>query len=583
MNIKDRVVSKSRFFAHLRALAASKKTGTLIVTLPGVERRLYFEQGAIVAATSNLREESMGYLLAERDIVKANKVKQAEDLLGNKPSLLGRRLVQLGAMSEHEIVNAVRLKIRETISNILASPEAEVTLNDETFPEVDRVPVSIDVQQLLAAGIEAAEKKIVANSEETLALESTEETIALTPEPEEIFGPPDETDDPDSQLIQALEGFTEKYSREATIAPRTAGPITRPYAVVPEPRTGSHARLARTDRSPVGLVAAGIVGVALLGGGYWFFTRSSGESATTVAERVAVPSVTETGPTSEPAAPVETQAEPVANAPSENSQPGASVRSAPAPARPSPAPMRESVPTPAARQTQPAPATATPRQQASVPAAPRQAPTPPRVETSAPPAPAQREPEPEPPTKSSTAETEQSRPEPPAPTQPATPPSAAGQPQQAQQTPQAPQAQQTQQAQQAQQTQQGAEGNWGSAVFAPKQASVGAAPKRDPGLQTGDYVEPSFDVIEPVLIEHPKLEYPEEAKRQKIPEAVVRVRVLVDHTGAVQEAEIVKAAGHGFDEVALAAAAQAKFIPATKGQVQVKTWTVLPLVFRLED
>jgi protein TonB len=102
-------------------------------------------------------------------------------------------------------------------------------------------------------------------------------------------------------------------------------------------------------------------------------------------------------------------------------------------------------------------------------------------------------------------------------------------------------------------------------------------------LQTGDYVEPSFDVIEPVLIEHPKLQYPEEAKRQKIPEAVVRVRVLVDHTGAVQEAEVVKGAGHGFDEVALAAAAQAKFIPATKGRVQVKTWTVLPLVFRLED
>jgi TonB family protein len=576
MNIKDRVVSKPRFFAHLRALAASKKTGTLIVTEPGVERRLYFEQGAIVAGTSNLREESMGYLLAERDIVKANKVKQAEDLLGNKASLLGRRLVLLGAMSEDEIVNAVRLKVRETIANILASPEADVTLNDETFPDVDRVPVSIDVHQLLAAGIEAAEKKVTRrDSEETNRFGTSEETVVLEPEPEPeetLTLPPD--DDPDSHLMQALEGFTEKYSREAGTGPRPVGPVTKPYAVVPGPRTGSHARPARKDRSPVGLIAAGVAGVALLGGGYWFLARSPQESATTVADRVVVPSATETEPTSEPAARVETGAEPVATAALENSQPVASARSAPPPARPSPAPVRESPPAPAARQAQPAPAVATPRQQVSAPPAPRQAPTtPPRVETSTPPVAAQREPAPEPPSKSSTAETERSEPGPPAPAPPATPPPPAEQPQQAQPA----------QTQQAQQAQEGAPGNWGSAVFAPKQASVGAAPKRDPGLQTGDYVEPSFDVIEPVLIEHPKLEYPEEAKRQKIPEAVVRVRVLVDHTGAVQDAEIVKGAGHGFDEVALAAAAQAKFIPATKGQVQVKTWTVLPLVFRLED
>ncbi|MGH9463592.1 MAG: DUF4388 domain-containing protein, partial [Vicinamibacteria bacterium] len=276
MNIKDRVVSKSRFFAHLRALAASKKTGTLIVTESGVERRLYFEQGTIVAATSNLREESMGYLLAERDIVKANKVKQAEDLLGRKASLLGRRLVELGAMSEDEIRNAVRLKVRETISNILASPEAEVALNDETLPDVDRVPVSIDVNQLLAAGIEAAEKKVTPRvSEETNPFGTGEETAVLEPEPEETLTlPPDETDDPDSHLMQALEGFTERYSREGATGPRHVGPITKPYAVAPELRASSPSRRRAASRPPLGLVAAGVAALVLSGGGYWFFTRS---------------------------------------------------------------------------------------------------------------------------------------------------------------------------------------------------------------------------------------------------------------------------------------------------------------------
>ena len=160
MNIKDRVVSKQRFFAHLRALSASKKTGTLVVTEPDVERRLFFENGAIVAATSTSREESLGYLLAERGIVKEHTVRHAEELhRADKPALLGRKLVELGAMSEEEIQHAVRLKVRETISDILSTPDAEINLNDERFPDVERVPVSIDVGELLSSGIEVSERK----------------------------------------------------------------------------------------------------------------------------------------------------------------------------------------------------------------------------------------------------------------------------------------------------------------------------------------------------------------------------------------------------------------------------------------
>ena len=577
MSVRDRVVSKQRLFAHLRALAASKKTGNLIVTEPGVERRLYFEEGAVVAAASTLREESMGYLLAERDIVKANKVEQAEDLLGDKASLLGRKLVELGAMSEDEVGNAVRLKVRETISNMLANPEAEITLNDEKFPDVDRVRVSIDVDKLLAAGIEAAEKKVVTRAtEDTNPFGTTEETITLEQEPEEALAlPVDETDDPDNHLMQALEGFTERYSREPATGPRTVGPITKPYAVVPEQRTGTHRKPAGTSRLPVGIVAAGIVGVALLGGGYWFFTQPPEQSASRVADPVEAPAITDQTAPSEPEQASSETAEPAPDLSaslSPQAAPRAPARAAPAPPSSTASPTRQPVQRSAAAPTpQPAPARPAPRQQASAPPpaqanpaparpAPRQqAPAPPPAQAN--PAPAVPEPAPEP------------QPEP-----PAGPPAAETEPTSPQPEPEPPA-----QAVQPSQAQQGELGNWGSAIFAPKKASVGAAPKRNPGLQTGDYVEPSFDVIEPVLIEHPKLKYPEEAKRQKIPEAVVRVRVLVDHTGAVQETEIVKGAGHGFDEVALAAAAQAKFIPATKGQVQVKTWTILPLVFRLDD
>lgn len=124
---------------------------------------------------------------------------------------------------------------------------------------------------------------------------------------------------------------------------------------------------------------------------------------------------------------------------------------------------------------------------------------------------------------------------------------------------------------------------WENAVFAPKRAIVvKSVPESESDVQPGDLVEPGFDVIDPVLIEHPELKYPKEAKRRKIPEAVVRVRVLVDENGTVLQTELEKSAGYGFDEAALKVAAQARFIPATKERVAVKMWTVLPLQYRLK-
>jgi TonB family protein len=101
-------------------------------------------------------------------------------------------------------------------------------------------------------------------------------------------------------------------------------------------------------------------------------------------------------------------------------------------------------------------------------------------------------------------------------------------------------------------------------------------------VKPGDLVEPGPDVIDPVLIEHPKLKYPNEAKKRKV-EAVVPVRVLVDEKGAVLEAKLEKPVGHGFDEAAITVALGARFIPATKGAVPVKMWTVLPLEYRLQN
>jgi protein TonB len=86
----------------------------------------------------------------------------------------------------------------------------------------------------------------------------------------------------------------------------------------------------------------------------------------------------------------------------------------------------------------------------------------------------------------------------------------------------------------------------------------------------------------PKLVRFVKPGYPPIARRLRV-EGEVVVSVLVDETGKVADARIVRSATQdvGLEEAALAAARSASFQPATKDGVRVKMWTTLRIPFQL--
>ena len=73
MDIKAQVTSKTEILDLLRDIFESSETGVLVVTdNDGIERRLFFEDGAIVSAASTAPEESLGCLLVEKGIIHEN-------------------------------------------------------------------------------------------------------------------------------------------------------------------------------------------------------------------------------------------------------------------------------------------------------------------------------------------------------------------------------------------------------------------------------------------------------------------------------------------------------------------------------
>ncbi|HVV86071.1 MAG TPA: energy transducer TonB, partial [Kofleriaceae bacterium] len=102
-----------------------------------------------------------------------------------------------------------------------------------------------------------------------------------------------------------------------------------------------------------------------------------------------------------------------------------------------------------------------------------------------------------------------------------------------------------------------------------------------PASPTGPYAAGDVDA-QPRLVGDVRPAYPAAAERLGL-EGEVVLALVVDAGGRVTDVHVVKGAGHGFDEAALAVARQLRFVPGRKRGAAVAvrvTWTCR---FRLEE
>jgi TonB family protein len=115
----------------------------------------------------------------------------------------------------------------------------------------------------------------------------------------------------------------------------------------------------------------------------------------------------------------------------------------------------------------------------------------------------------------------------------------------------------------------------------PRPAEPVAAP-RAPSVREGELVALGPGVTPPVLVSVEKPAYPPLARRTKV-EGTVVLALLVDENGRVVDVRVERGVSLnvGINEAAVAAARTARYRPATKDGVRVKTWHQLTIPFKL--
>src|SRR4051794_24425062 len=102
----------------LQWIKFGKKTGTCIFERRGIVKKVFVEQGLIVSSSSNDPKEYLGQVMMCFGWISEDQLKEAFQMQARTHRLLGRILTEHYRLSEAQILEALRIKIEETVYDI---------------------------------------------------------------------------------------------------------------------------------------------------------------------------------------------------------------------------------------------------------------------------------------------------------------------------------------------------------------------------------------------------------------------------------------------------------------------------------
>ena len=133
----------------LQWLSQGSKTGSLVVDNGQVEKRIFFSKGKIVSSASSEPREHLGHFLVSHGFITEEQLAEGVRRQEKQKTMLGKALVEMGAIGEDDLDQMLRLKAEEGVYSLFDWPEGEFRFHDDELPAYPMVPISLDVTGLV--------------------------------------------------------------------------------------------------------------------------------------------------------------------------------------------------------------------------------------------------------------------------------------------------------------------------------------------------------------------------------------------------------------------------------------------------
>jgi curved DNA-binding protein CbpA len=145
----------------LQDLRIEKKTGTAIFFRDTEERKVYFRDGDVLFASSNLKDDRLGEFLLRKGKITQAQFEKSSEVVIKTGKKLGAVLFEMGALSSVDLVSQVKLQVREIILQVFSWRDGRYTFDDRPLPLAEIIPLHISTGDLIIAGIGDLDWKII--------------------------------------------------------------------------------------------------------------------------------------------------------------------------------------------------------------------------------------------------------------------------------------------------------------------------------------------------------------------------------------------------------------------------------------
>ncbi len=145
-------------------LRKEKETGTVVFSRDEEIKKVFFKNGDVLFASSNLNDDRLGeFLLRSGKITQAQFDKSSETVIrtGKK---LGAVLFEMGALSAKDLVSQVKLQVKEIVLKMFDWREGNYQFNGGTLPVSEIIPIHMSTGDLIIEGIRNLEWKNIRKS-----------------------------------------------------------------------------------------------------------------------------------------------------------------------------------------------------------------------------------------------------------------------------------------------------------------------------------------------------------------------------------------------------------------------------------
>jgi len=134
----------------LREIAAEERTGTFIIVSHEQQKELFFEKGRVFSCASNDEKLFLAERLVAAQVITEDQRAKALEIKQETQLALGRILLILGAITEEQLVDAMRSKMRDEIAQLAKWTSAQWTFVDGEVPSLKLVPLRVEIEEMLA-------------------------------------------------------------------------------------------------------------------------------------------------------------------------------------------------------------------------------------------------------------------------------------------------------------------------------------------------------------------------------------------------------------------------------------------------